>query len=157
MSNMFDNIQIRYQYKCGKAHLTNVTQWMSAPDPDVKKVKCGEKGCKLSVEYIGFEPIKMNITEIVHYERNGRLAVRVTDKKGKVSHVSKSKLHYKKTGRIENQYSESYRQHLMKTDQQALMTTETNIRRAKAQPLSKHVEQMDKIYKKKDKIRKEAK
>jgi hypothetical protein len=64
--------------------------------------------------YAGFEPEEIRQTNIVEYDQHGRKAVRIKDKNGKVTHMSKTKLNYIKTGRVENKYTKSYEEQLMK-------------------------------------------
>lgn len=88
----------------------------------------------VEAQYAGFEPDELKQTSVVAYDQNGRLAYRIKDKDGKIRHVSKTKHHYMKTGRIENQYTSSYREHLEKTEQEQMLRTEHNRRRAKVKP-----------------------
>lgn len=59
-------------------------------------------------EYAGFEPVKLGQRSSVMYEKNGRKAYMQRDSNGNISYVSATKMHYLKTGKIENQYSSDY-------------------------------------------------
>lgn len=78
----------------------------------------------------GFLPQEVRQTSIVEYDQNGRKAVRIRDKNGTIRHISKSKLHYIKTGKIENQYTDKFKAHITKTNQEQLLATEASRRRA---------------------------
>lgn len=71
--------------------------------------------------YSGFEPDVVEQVTVIEYEQNGRKAVKVRNKDGSTRYVSKSKLNYLKTGRIENQYTKEYQDHLIKTKQTELL------------------------------------
>lgn len=80
--------------------------------------------------YDGFEPDVVKQTNVVAYDQNGRLAYRIIDKSGKISHISKSKYKYLKTGRVENCYTKEFQQHLEKTEQEQMLHTDENRRMA---------------------------
>lgn len=86
--------------------------------------------------YAGFEPEEIRQTNVVEFEQNGRKAVRVRDAGGGVRHISKTKLHYMKTGRIENQYTKEFQDHLVKTKQEHMLRTEHSRKRAKVSTAS---------------------
>ena len=78
---------------------------------------------------------ELNQTNIVEYDKNGRKAFRIKDGKGNIRYVSKTKMHYMKTGRIENQYTKEFKEHLEKQNEEVMLHTETNKKRAKVMPL----------------------
>lgn len=80
--------------------------------------------------YAGFEPDVVKQVNVVAYDKNGRQAYRIIDKTGKVSHISKSKYKYLKTGRVENCYTKEFQTHLEKTEQDQILQTDENRRMA---------------------------
>lgn len=82
-------------------------------------------------QYDGFEKEIVEQTNVVEYDQHGRKAVRIKDKDGNIRHQSLSKLHWAKTGRIENKYTPAYEEHLRKTQQEQLLRTEHNKKRAR--------------------------
>ncbi|NDD05335.1 MAG: hypothetical protein EB078_10545 [Proteobacteria bacterium] len=97
----------------------------SAPCPT-----CGQTG-----QYAGFKPIQVKQTTEIEFDQNGRKAVAIKNKDGSTTYISKTKLHYMKTGRIENQYTRSYQEHLQKTQQDEMLRTEHSRKRANVSPL----------------------
>lgn len=81
--------------------------------------------------YAGFEPRKLSIENRVEYDQNGRKAIQITRKNGERQYISQSKLHYMKTGRIQNQYTKEFEAHLVKTSQEQLLKTDQYISKAK--------------------------
>lgn len=76
----------------------------------------GKKAC-----YAGFEANKIRQKSYVEFEQHGRKAVCITDEKGKKSYISKTKLHYLKTGKVEGQYSNAFKEASRKNEQQAVI------------------------------------
>ena len=54
-----------------------------------------------TVEYAGFESVKVASMSLVSYEKNGRKAYKITDPSGKIRYISKSKHDYLKHGEID--------------------------------------------------------
>lgn len=81
--------------------------------------------------YAGFEPRIAKVTTMIEYDQNGRKAMRIQNKDGTVQHLSQTKINYLKTGRIENQYTKGYKEHLIKTQQEQMLRSEHNKRRGK--------------------------
>jgi len=86
----------------------------------------GEPGEVIEVDgnlakYAGFEPIKLKQEARIEYEKNGRKAVHIIDKKGNHKYISKTKLQFMKTGCANGVYSKGYEEHLRKTQQEHLL------------------------------------
>jgi hypothetical protein len=81
--------------------------------------------------YAGFEPVKLGGETRVEFEKNGRKGVHIRKPDGDHQYISKTKLHYIKTGRIENQYTNSFKEYVAKKEQEQLRETEKNVKRAK--------------------------
>lgn len=116
------DLEYKFKFRCELGHITHV---VSKEDVDVireREVPC--EHCNRSTTYIGFEPQKIRQTAQVEYEQNGRKAVAIRNKDGEMQYVSQTKLHYQKTGQVENQYTKGYREHLEKTKQHELLRTE---------------------------------
>jgi hypothetical protein len=71
--------------------------------------------------YAGFDPIKIQQKGVVEFEKNGRKAIMVRNTDGSVDYHSKTKMHYAKTGKIEQQFSDDYQAHLDKQFQNQLL------------------------------------
>jgi len=87
-----------------------------------------------TMRHIGFEPDEVRQTQTVEYEQHGRKAVQVREKDGSIRHISKSKLHYLKTGKVKNFYTTAFEEKLKKQEDDAkarnLLTEQENKRRA---------------------------
>lgn len=118
--------EILYRYKMKDGSIRHVK--MSAAD-DAPKSHTFDDGAV--GKYNGFEPEEIKQTHNVEYDQNGRKAMRTRDKNGNITNISQTKLHYMKTGRVEHQYTDEYKQHLMKTNQTQLLQTEHSRKRAK--------------------------
>lgn len=109
-----NDIEHTWNFRC-TAGCQEKTQIKSKKDSDYMRdhaPDCGQ--CGASTEYAGFEPVKLGQTHNVEYEQNGRKAIRTRGKDGSIQHISKTKLHYMKTGRIENQYTKAYQDRIQK-------------------------------------------
>jgi hypothetical protein len=115
---------IKYQYKFpnGEVRLFELLAGSNPPE-SIEDVD-GQTGI-----YAGFLPDKVNQQHNVEYDQNGRKAMRIRKKDGSVTHISKTKLHYMKTGRIENQYTKDFQEKLQKDQQEQLLRTEESRRR----------------------------
>lgn len=129
-----NDLKYNFRFRCESDHVTHIESKEGSDDMRKMTVFCEE--CGKPTQYNGFEPIKVGQTHHVEYEQNGRKAVRTRDKDGNVSHISKTRLHYKKTGRIENQYTPAYQAHLEKTNQEQLLRTEHSRRKGSAKSAS---------------------
>lgn len=118
--------EIKYRYRMPDETLRLLILKADQDAPQEHTFEDGQVGV-----YCGFEPDVVQQTNIVEFDKNGRKAVRIRNPDGTVRHVSKTKLNYMKTGRIENEYTKEYREHLEKTKQEQLLRTEHNTRRAK--------------------------
>lgn len=67
-----------------------------------------------TARYAGFEPIKLGQSGSVVFEKNGRKAYMQRDADGNISYISATKMHYLKTGKIENQYSDDFQEVITK-------------------------------------------
>lgn len=86
----------------------------------------GEPGEKFShesheYEYAGFDAIKSEQKSIVEFEKNGRKAVMIRNPDGSIDYHSKTKMHYAKTGKVEQQFSDEYQSHIDKQMQQQMI------------------------------------
>ena len=109
-------------YSCEAGHKLVVRLQNDVEAPD--SIDCPEADCLCKSRYMGFEPIKLKQVNVVSYEKNGRVAYRIKDKGGKISHISKTKYVYLKTGRVENQYTPQYQEFLHKMQQERMMQGE---------------------------------
>lgn len=120
----------RYECKsCAQKHF--FTMKTSDHDQDATETRglCGSCGAQ-GLDYLGQDLAeKFNIANRTKeaFDQNGRLAYKVGD-----SYISKTKYDYMETGKIENQYTPAYREHLLKdfVKNEQLLTTEKNRRRA---------------------------
>jgi hypothetical protein len=89
-----------------------------------KKIE-GEPGESFELDevvysYAGFEPNKVNTRTAVEFEKNGRKAVAIRDRDGKTSYVSKTKINYQRTGKVESVYTKDYEEIIEKNVQKEL-------------------------------------
>jgi hypothetical protein len=109
------DIEHTFNFKCEDKACGYTTKIKSKEDSEKLRrdpPKCFKCGGVTS--YGGFEPVKIGQTHNVEYEQNGRKAIRTRGKNGEIQHVSKTKMHYMKTGRIENQYTKAYQEKMQK-------------------------------------------
>ena len=71
--------------------------------------------------YAGFDAIPVRQRAIIEFEKNGRKAIAIKEADGTTRYVSKTKMNYQKTGRIENKYTDDYQEILDKQIQNELM------------------------------------
>jgi hypothetical protein len=109
-----------FKFMCQKGHVNVVKGTASDRPSEIECQECGE-----IASYTGFIPIKLGMTGRVMYEQNGRLAYRITDSKGNVTHRSVAKEHYYETGNIKPAYSDAYADHLKKSGQERLLREQT--------------------------------
>lgn len=107
--------KITYQYKLPNGSIVHFK--LPAADVAPPTIET-EEGI---AEYAGFEPDEVKQVNIVEYDKNGRKAVRIRGRNGEIQHISKTKLKYMKTGRIENQYTPEFQQRLEKSKQEQLL------------------------------------
>lgn len=135
-------LEYTFIYKCKGEHITHIKSKDGSDNMREKEVLCDE--CGEGTSYAGFEPQKTGLTTKVEYEKNGRKAIAIRDKDGNMSYVSKTRLHYNKTGRIENQYSEGRKRQIV--DRQVEDTLRSNYNKSKANvtqaSAQKHMEEM---------------
>jgi len=118
---------IHYRYRMEDESIRHLERKLKEGDaPEEYTFSDGAKGT-----YAGFEPRISKQTTMIEYDQNGRKAMRIQNKDGTVQHLSQTKINYMKTGRIENQYTKEYKNHLIKTQQEQLLRTEYNRRRGK--------------------------
>lgn len=118
-----------FRYVCSEGHVSLYE--MSAKDQDYTSP--GEcLTCQKEAAYSGFEPIEVNVVGKVAYDQNGRMAYRISDGKGKVTHISKTKYDYLQTGKIEGKYTAEYEAKLRQDEvkNEYLLTTDHNRRMA---------------------------
>lgn len=124
-----DERTIKYRYKMEDGSIKHLELPVSEEAPKTRLFEHAI-GRFATGTYDGFEPEVVEQINVVEFDKNGRKAVRITDKNGKVRYQSKSKLHWAKTGRIENKYTREYEEHLAKTKQEQLLRTEHSRKRA---------------------------
>lgn len=73
------------------------------------------------LKYAGFEPIVLGQKGIVEFEKNGRKAVMIRNPDGSVDYHSKTKMHYVKTGKAEQQFSDDYQKEIDRQLQQQML------------------------------------
>jgi hypothetical protein len=113
---MFDGITHQLRYRCAADHLC--VYEFEAKDmkwDDVRMayqpMPCQE--CDLEAEYAGVEPVRVNVVTKVSYEQNGRQAYRISDGKGNVTHMSKSKYNYlQSAGTVKPAYTREFEKQL---------------------------------------------
>jgi hypothetical protein len=74
----------------------------------------------MEASYAGFEPSKIAIKTAVVFEKNGRKAVAMRDRDGKMSYVSQTKINYQRTGKVESVYTKDYEEIIEKNVQKEL-------------------------------------
>lgn len=111
---------IQYIYKMKDGSTRHLKLTAKDDPPSEHTFEDGEVGT-----YAGFEKEEVRQVNMVEYDQNGRKAVKIKDKDGKVSYLSKTKINYLKTGRIENQYTKAYQEHLQKTQQEQMLRGES--------------------------------
>lgn len=136
------DLEYTFRYTCPNNHATFINSKDGSDEMREKDVTCNE--CNEKAKYAGFEPLRLGITTQVEYEQNGRKAMAIRDKDGNMSYVSKTRLNYQKTGRIENQYSEGYKRKLQDEKQEQLLKSEASKGNAKVSEASaqSHMEEM---------------
>jgi hypothetical protein len=122
---------IQYQYKFTDGEIRLFELLAGSVPPEKMEDVDGSVGT-----YIGFLPDKINQQHGVEYDQNGRKAMRIRNKDGSITHISKTKLHYMKTGRIENQYTKAFQEKLQKEQQEQLLRSEQGRGRGSVQPAS---------------------
>lgn len=125
--------KIVYNYKCDCGHTTKAR--IAAAEDAPPSAVCSD--CGKEAFYSGFDADIVKQTNIVSYDKNGILALRVRRPDGTLQHISKEKLHYMKTGRIEHQYTKAYREHLAKAKQDDLLKADQAKGKGKASIASK--------------------
>lgn len=118
-----------FRYTCTDGHASFYD--MKAEEQDyVSERTCTT--CGKPADYCGFEPREINVIGKVAYDQNGRMAYRISDGKGSVSHISQTKYNYMKTGVVEPQYTREYHEKLVKDGEKSshLLTTDHNRRMA---------------------------
>lgn len=118
-----------FRYVCSGGHLSLYE--MNAKDQDYASP--GEcLTCQKEAAYSGFDPTEVNVVGKVAYDQNGRKAYRISDGKGKVTHISKTKYDYLQTGKIEPKYTTEYEAKLRQDEakNEQLLTTDHNRRMA---------------------------
>jgi hypothetical protein len=120
-----NDIQYDYLYKCAE-HEFMVGGPAGEMPPTTACPQCGGEA-----QYMGFVPVELRQTTQVEFDQNGRKGMAIRGRDGSISYISKTKLHYMKTGKIENQYTPAYREHLEKTEQDQMLRTEHSRKRAK--------------------------
>lgn len=118
MSWLNDRI-IKHRYKLEDGSIRHVDLPASQDAAETLMFNDGAVG-----SYAGFEPDEVRQTNIIEYDQHGRKAVRIKDKDGKVTHMSKTKLNYIKTGRVENKYTKDYEAYLIKQKQAHMLRGE---------------------------------
>jgi len=112
-----DDLEYNYRYKC--TGCGEAIRRRSKEGTDVmrnKFVLCPD--CGSTTEYEGFDAEPCKQTHRVEYEQNGRKAVAIRGKDGKMKYVSKTKLNYLKTGRSDGQYTKGYQEQIDKENQE---------------------------------------
>jgi len=120
-----------YEYKCPDGHTTIQTATVADEEEMRHDTACAE--CGKSAQYAGSEiddGDKLRQVSKVTYEQNGRKAIRIRGKNGEIQHISATKAHYMKTGRIEPQYTKEFQEKLVKEKAEQMLATEHNQRRA---------------------------
>lgn len=108
--NWISDLSYNFEFKCPDNHKTVVRAKVQPPPP-----ACEE--CQQTTQYVGFQAQKVKQTTVVEYDKNGRKAVAVRNKDGTMQYLSKTKLNYLKTGRVETQYTKEYQQAINKEEQ----------------------------------------
>lgn len=129
-----EDLSYEYIFQCMKC---DHREKIKAKDrPEKPKHLCGEE-----MEYLGFEPVKVKQTHAVEYDKNGRKAVAIRGKDGKMQYFSKTKLNYMKTGRVESQYTKEFQEALQKEEQKRVVQ-EQKAEAARRQKMDGHFKQM---------------
>lgn len=128
-----EDLKYTYKYDCESCGHTSFSESES------EVLSCEE--CSKDALYSGFIPQKLGITTQVEYEQNGRKAMAIRGKDGEMSYVSKTRLNYQKTGRIENQYTDSYKNKLQEEQQYQMLKSDTAKGKGKA-TAQNHMEDM---------------
>lgn len=118
-----------YRYACSEGHVSFFE--MSEKDQDYESPgKC--LTCDKEAAYAGFEPKDIHLVGKVAYDQHGRKAYRISDGKGKVTHISKTKYDYLQTGKIEGKYTTEYEAKLREDEvaNEYLLTTDHHRRMA---------------------------
>lgn len=126
-----DDRDVVYRYKCPDGELLHLK--LHVKDEVPPSINHPDKP-DVVAEYAGFEPEEVKQVDVVAYDKNGRRAFRIRNKDGSVTHISRSKALYMKTGRVEPRYTPEYEAHLRKNNQEMMLQAEQNLNRAKVKP-----------------------
>ncbi len=111
-----EDLEYDFKFECENLHQNTVRAKAKEGRPEPPACsECGE-----ALQYRGFKPQQIKQTHNVEFEQNGRKAVRTRGKNGEIQHVSKTKLNYMKTGRVESQYTKDYKEHIEKENEKAV-------------------------------------
>lgn len=88
--------------------------------------------------YAGFEPQKTKLVTATEFEKNGRIGMRIVEKDGNVRYVSKTRMHYQKTGKVKHAYSKGFEEHLVKTKQWKMIHSDVGSKKGKATQVDAH-------------------
>ncbi len=122
-----------HRYVCDDGHESRY-EFSAVESPNNKNdVSCEHEGCELDATYQGFLPQEMHITGRVTYDQNGRKAIRITDGKGGVQHISQTKARFLETGIIEHEYTDDYKAKLKQDEERNAHLLGTDFNRRMAQ------------------------
>lgn len=98
------------RFVCPDGHISIYE--MGAKDATYDPEPCLE--CGKEAAYAGMEPRQLNMIGKVLYEQNGRLAYRIQDSKGNITHISKTKYDYMDSGGVvKHAFTKDYSRHLV--------------------------------------------
>jgi len=121
-----DEREIVYLYKLENGETRKLALPVSFSPEETCLFEDGLEG-----KYVGFEPEVVKQTNVVEYDKHGRKALRIKDKNGNLTHISKSKYNYMKTGKVVPQHTKAYQEHLIKTNQHEFLKSEVETRQRK--------------------------
>lgn len=109
-----DERDITCRYVCADNHESRYTYKMSeVPEEERRKaIACPVEGCQHDAPYVGFVSDEVNVQSRVTYDQNGRKAIKVDDGRGNITYMSATKEKYLRTGIIDHQYTDAYKDKL---------------------------------------------
>lgn len=111
--NWLSELTYHYNFRCSKCDHQEKIKAKDRPPSPIH--------CESEMNYLGFDPVKVKQTHAVEYDKNGRKAVAIRGKDGKMQYFSKTKLNYMKTGRVESQYTKEFQEALQKEEQKRVV------------------------------------
>ena len=99
-----DELEYVHRYVCECGYETH--RKLHAKEKFPEFVTCED--CGKPSKRAGLIPIKLGGHTAVQYEKNGRVAYRITDSNGMVQHVSATKRNYLNSGKIQSRITKEY-------------------------------------------------